>query len=174
MKIIAITGPDLSNGLGCRLSVWVSGCSHKCKGCQNAQTWNYNIGTDIAISENFNELYSIIEEYLNKTYIKGITFTGGDPLDQSDNNISILLELIKKIKNNYPNKDIWIYSGDLFENLIKNEFKRNVLKLCDVLVDGPFECDKKTNLAFKGSSNQRIINLTETFKRKYIVLMELS
>lgn len=175
MNIIAITGPDLSNGLGCRISVWVSGCTHKCIGCQNKSTWDYKIGTNIANKENFYSIYNHIANELNKTYIDGITLTGGDPLDQSDENTSILINLIEKIKINFPNKTIWIYSGDIFENLIKNQTKYKLLQLCDVLVDGPFDCNKiKSNLAFKGSSNQRIIDLNKTFKNNKVCEMELS
>ena len=160
MKILSITGPDLSNGIGNRITIWVSGCTHKCPGCHNANAHDYNIGTDISIEDNYNKIYNLIITNLNKPYIKGITLSGGDPLDQSDENTKVLIKLVKQIKNNFPDKDIWIYSGDVFENLIKNPYKRELLKLCDILVDGPFIKEKqKTGLPFRGSDNQRIIEL---------------
>lgn len=160
MRILSITGPDLSNGIGNRITIWVSGCTHKCPGCHNANAHDYNIGTDISIEDNYNKIYNLIITNLNKPYIKGITLSGGDPLDQSDENTKVLIKLVKQIKNNFPDKDIWIYSGDVFENLIKNPYKRELLKLCDILVDGPFIKEKqKTGLPFRGSDNQRIIEL---------------
>ena len=160
MKILSITGPDLSNGIGNRITIWVSGCTHKCPGCHNANAHDYNIGTDISIEDNYNKIYNLIITNLNKPYIKGITLSGGDPLDQSDENTKVLIKLVKQIKNNFPDKDIWIYSGDVFENLIKNPYKCELLKLCDILVDGPFIKEKqKTGLPFRGSDNQRIIEL---------------
>ena len=160
MRILSITGPDLSNGIGNRITIWVSGCTHKCPGCHNANAHDYNIGTDISIEDNYNKIYNLIITNLNKPYIKGITLYGGDPLDQSDENTKVLIKLVKQIKNNFPDKDIWIYSGDVFENLIKNPYKRELLKLCDILVDGPFIKEKqKTGLPFRGSDNQRIIEL---------------
>lgn len=162
MKILSITGPDLSNGLGNRITIWVSGCTHKCPGCHNSHAWDYNIGTDINIEDNFNKIYKLIESELNKPYIQGITLSGGDPLDQSDENIQVLIKLIENIKQKFPEKDIWIYSGDVFENLIKNKYKKQLLKLCDVLVDGPFiKEQQKVGLPFRGSDNQRIIKLKE-------------
>ena len=160
MKILSITGPDLSNGIGNRITIWVSGCTHKCPGCHNANAHDYNIGTDISIEDNYNKIYNLIITNLNKPYIKGITLSGGDPLDQSDENTKVLIKLVKQIKNNFPDKDIWIYSCDVFENLIKNPYKCELLKLCDILVDGPFIKEKqKTGLPFRGSDNQRIIEL---------------
>ena len=162
MRILSITGPDLSNGIGNRITIWVSGCTHQCPGCHNANAHNYNSGTDISIEDNYNKIYDLIITNLNKPYIKGITLSGGDPLDQSDENTKVLIKLVKQIKNNFPDKDIWIYSGDVFENLIKNPYKRELLKLCDILVDGPFIKEKqKTGLPFRGSDNQRIITLKE-------------
>ena len=162
MRILSITGPDLSNGIGNRITIWVSGCTHKCPGCHNANAHDYNIGTDISIEDNYNKIYNLIVTNLNKPYIKGITLSGGDPLDQSDENTKVLIKLVKQVKDNFPDKDIWIYSGDVFENLIKNPYKYELLKLCDILVDGPFIKEKqKTGLSFRGSDNQRIITLKE-------------
>ena len=162
MRILSITGPDLSNGIGNRITIWVSGCTHKCPGCHNVNAHDYNIGTDISIEDNYNKIYNLIITNLNKPYIKGITLSGGDPLDQSDENTKVLIKLVKQIKDNFPDKDIWIYSGDVFENLIKNPYKLELLKLCDILVDGPFIKEKqKTGLPFRGSDNKRIITLKE-------------
>ena len=171
MRILSITSPDLSNGLGCRLTIWVSGCTHKCPGCHNPHTWNYNIGADLSDTETVIEIISSIKEQLDKPYIDGVTFSGGDPLDQNDESLQQLLTLIKAIKEDYPNKNIWIYSGDVFEELIKSDIKKQILSYCDVLVDGPFIREKQQiGLPFRGSDNQRIIDITKTIDNKYNVV----
>lgn len=167
MRILSITSPDLSNGLGCRATIWVSGCTHKCPGCHNPHTWDYNIGADLSDIDNVIEILSSIKDQLDKPYIDGITLSGGDPLDQNDDSLRQLLSLVKAIKDDYPNKTIWIYSGDIFENLIKNELKLQILGYCDILVDGPFiQSQQKVGLPFRGSDNQRIIDLHSTLKHK--------
>lgn len=158
MKVLTLTTPDIENGFGCRVTIWFAGCNRRCPGCHNPHTWAYNQGEELLSEEVLNKIYSLVD----KDYIQGITLSGGDPFDQNENSLKELLVFIKHFKINYPDKDIWIYSGDVFENLIKNPYKRELLKLCDILVDGPFIKEKqKTGLPFRGSDNQRIITLKE-------------
>lgn len=172
MRILKITSPDICNGLGNRVTVWVAGCSHHCPHCQNPHTWDYNIGTDISIKENYDKVYSVICEQLDRNIIKGVTFSGGDPLNQSDKNLNILYNLISNIKDKYENKDIWIYSGDIYENDMLNETKSKILSKCDVLVDGPFIFEKRDlKLPFKGSSNQRVIDLKHSTPNNVSILL---
>ena len=153
MNYCGITAPDIANGTGCRVVLWISGCNHKCKGCHNPETWNYTYGK--VLNE---DAQNIIYRWLSKPYIKGLTISGGDPLDRSNDELLELLNLCKEIKDNCPNKDIWIYTGYTFEEL--NELQKEILNYCDVLVDGPYiEELRDLSLPFRGSSNQHIINL---------------
>ena len=159
MKIIDITSPDINNGIGCRVTVWVSGCRHACPGCHNQELWDYNNGEDITSKTTMSKLF----KELSKPWIKGVTFSGGDPLDQSRESLMDLLKCILYIRHNFPDKDIWIYSGDTYENLITDITKASILRNCDVLVDGPYKRElRDITLPFRGSSNQRIIDLKKT------------
>lgn len=175
MRILSITSPDLSNGLGCRITVWVAGCSHKCPGCHNKFAWNYDIGDDLSNDVIRQKICDTLEKELDKPYIKGVTFSGGDPLDQPNDRLEYLLALVKGIKEKYGDtKDIWIYSGDTYENLIKDELKQEILFYCDILVDGPFIQEKMAhNIPFRGSSNQRIIDIKESINKNTIIEMGL-
>lgn len=150
MNYHGIEPDSMLNGDGLRVVLWVSGCSHHCKGCQNPQTWGANTGKyfdDRAEKELFEEL--------NKKYCAGITFSGGDPL-YSDN-ISTVTRLAKRIKQELPNKTIWLYTGYLYEQVKDLE----VMQYVDVLVDGEFvESLKDENYNWAGSTNQRVIRLT--------------
>lgn len=142
------------NGEGLRVVLWVSGCSHCCKECQNPITWDPNGGLvfdDAAKDEIFQEL--------EKDYISGITLSGGDPLFAA--NRAEIAELVKEIKEKYPNKTIWMYTGSTWESIATLE----MMKYIDVLVDGEYECDKRnTRLHWCGSSNQRVIDVKKTLK----------
>lgn len=147
MRFWSISYPDLNNGLGCRVTLWVAGCSHHCKGCQNRQTWDFESGRLFTKTDKDN-LFKVLE----KPYIKGITLSGGDPMD----NFKDILDLSKEIKEKYPTKDIWLYTGYTLDEL-KNSFRKDILPLVDVIVDGRFELDKRdVSLKFRGSSNQII------------------
>ena len=161
MKFHNITKDDMLNGDGLRVVLWVSGCSHYCEDCQNKITWDPNVGVDFdekAKQEIFDEL--------EKDYIKGITFSGGDPLYSS--NVSDVLALAKEIRKEYPTKDIWLYTGYTLVQLLQDDselgnLRKEVLKTIDVLVDGEFMKDKKNiSLQFRGSENQRLIDLRKT------------
>lgn len=148
-----ITTDDMLNGDGLRVVLWVAGCNHHCTGCQNPTTWDPNSG--IAFDEAAKqELY----EELSKDYISGITFSGGDPLHPS--NRDTIFELIKEIKLIFPTKTIWLYTGFLWKDI----YTLPLLSHVDILVDGKFQIQHKdTKLKWKGSSNQRVIDVKKTF-----------
>jgi anaerobic ribonucleoside-triphosphate reductase activating protein len=153
MKYLKITSPDIENGPGCRVTLWIPGCTHKCPGCHNAWTADYNQGKEFT-TDDFEYLKSI----LDKPYIKGLTISGGDPLDQDDQTLIDLIQLCFDISLEYPTKDIWLYTGYYKEDLKCKQLE--LLNYIDVLVDGPFEMDKRDiTLPFRGSTNQRIIKL---------------
>lgn len=152
MRYHNITKEDMLNGDGLRVVLWFAGCSHHCKNCQNPITWDPDGG--LPFDEDAKR--EIFEE-LDKDYISGITFSGGDPLyvDTRDG----LLELIKEIKEKYPRKTIWLYTGYLWEEIRDLE----LISYLDVVVDGRFvEELKDNNLPWKGSSNQRVIDVKMT------------
>lgn len=151
MKYSEITYPDVNNGEGCRVTLFVSGCSHRCKGCHNPETWNFNFGKDFN-DEVKNRLFDIV----SKPYIKGLTLSGGDPLDSYDD----VLELVKEFRIRFgETKDIWVYTGYVIDDLLKLN-KDEILEYIDVLVDGEYiEEQRDVSLAFRGSKNQRIIRL---------------
>ena len=150
MNYSGISYPDVNNGIGCRVTLFVSGCTHRCKGCHNKATWDFNFGKEFS-NEVKNELFKVI----SKPYIKGLTLSGGDPLDNYDE----ILSLVKKFREYFGNtKDIWLYTGYLLEEMIENG-KDEILKYIDVIVDGPYKEElRDITLAFRGSSNQRILH----------------
>lgn len=163
---------DVANGPGVRVSLFVSGCTHHCKGCFNEVAWDFKYGTPFT-EETINQVI----EYLKPTYIKGLSLLGGEPFEYS--NQLGLLPLLRKFKECYPEKDIWCYSGYLFDEQICGEMceKWNetveMIRYIDVLVDGKFELEKKNvNLRFRGSSNQRIINVRESLQTGSVILWE--
>ena len=163
MKYQNITHDDILNGEGIRVVLWVSGCSHECKGCHNPITWDPSDGIEFG-----QDAKDEIFEQLNKDYISGITFSGGDPLyiDNKD----VVLQFISEIKKQFPNKTIWLYTGYSFEDILEWDIDISDI---DILIDGEFiEELKDDNLQWIGSSNQRIINVKETLKQKEIILYE--
>lgn len=153
MKYLNITSPDIENGIGCRVTLWIPGCGHNCPGCHNKWTHDYNQGQEFT-QDTFKEICDI----LDKPYIKGLTISGGDPLMQDDQTLIDLCQLVFDIKNLYPTKDIWLYTG-FYKDELKG-LQLDILKYIDTLVDGPFELDRRdTTLPFRGSSNQNIIYL---------------
>lgn len=160
MRYHNITKDDMLNGDGLRVVLWVAGCNHGCKECQNPVTWDPNGGllfTEAEEKEIFGEL--------DKDYISGITFSGGDPLHPA--NITGCTALAKKIRQKYPTKTIWLYTGSLWEE-IQNE---EIVNYLDVCVDGEFLVKRKdVSLKWKGSDNQRVINVPRTLREGKIVL----
>ncbi len=169
MKYAKIKKYDVSNGVGVRVSLFVSGCTHHCKGCFNAEAWDFNYGTDFTEAT----IKEIIAT-LKPDYIRGLSILGGEPFELI--NQEGLLPLLKKVREVYQDKkDIWAYSGYLYEELkeMKNKEIKEVLELIDVLVDGKFIEDLKDPLLyFRGSSNQRIIDMNKTRKSKKVILHE--
>ena len=155
MRYHNITKDDMLNGDGLRVVLWVAGCTHCCKECHNPITWDPDGGLlfdEAAKKEIF--------EQLDKPYITGITFSGGDPL-HSANRLDVR-ELMEEIRQKYPDKTIWMYTGDIWEDVLHYP----IMKYVDVLVDGEFKTDlKDTKLLWKGSSNQRVINVQESLKQ---------
>ena len=152
MRYHNITKDDMRNGDGLRVVLWVAGCSHCCKECQNPITWDPNGGLEFDEKAK-NEIFS----QLDKSYISGITFSGGDPLHPA--NIEGIRELSKEIRCKYPDKTQWLYTGYSWEEISANP----VINELDVVVDGEFKIELKDNtLMWKGSSNQRVIDVKKT------------
>ena len=150
MNYTNITYPDVNNGPGCRISLFVSGCNIRCKGCFNNKLWSFKNGKEFTV-----DTLNTILDLMNHDYISGFSLLGGEPLDQD---LTIIKNILKTIKETYPQKTIWLYTGHIYEDL--NDNQKDVLQYVDVLVDGPFINDlKDASLAFRGSSNQRIINV---------------
>ena len=164
MKYLSITYPDLENGCGCRVTLWVAGCSHHCLGCHNPETWDYEAGKDFTTKS-----YQDLKEILKLPYIKGIPLSGGDPLYKD--NITGILTLCEKIRQDFPSKDIWLYTGYTWEQILKNPALKEVLNYIDVLVEGPFVQElRDISLAFRGSSNQRIVDVKQSLKENKFVI----
>ena len=159
MNYIKITPVDTANGLGVHVVLWVAGCEHHCKCCQNPNTWNRDAGQPFT-EETMEELI----ECLDKRHINGITFSGGDPM--APYNRETVLRIIKRIRDALPDKNIWVYTGCLLEELMSDKaIGQKVLENINVLVDGPFVQDLYSiDLWRKGSSNQRVINVPETLR----------
>lgn len=153
MRYHNITKDDMLNGDGLRVVLWLAGCSHCCKGCQNPATWDPNAGLlfdEAAKKEVF--------EQLEQDYISGITFSGGDPLHVA--NRTDTRNLIEEIKKCYPDKTVWLYTGSTWEEVWNDPIMKNI----DVLVDGEFDLSQKDiKLLWKGSKNQRVIDVKKTF-----------
>lgn len=172
MNYAAIKKHDVANGPGVRISLFVSGCTHHCPDCFNQETWDFNYGKPFD-SDVMNEIL----EALEPSFIRGLTLLGGEPFEYK--NQQGVLPLLKEIKQRYPNKDIWCFSGYLFDKEILDDMvnkwpeTQEMLSYIDVLVDGEFEKDKKDlTLRFRGSSNQRIIRVQESLKANKVVLWD--
>ncbi len=166
-----IKNVDIANGEGVRVSLFVSGCTHHCKNCFNPETWNFCYGKPFT-----EDVEASIIKMLEPDYIKGITLLGGEPMEPQ--NQEALLPFVKKIRERFgKSKTIWCYSGFVLDKDLSaggrahTPYTDELLKNIDVLVDGPFIEDlKNISLKFRGSSNQRIINIPETLKQNEIVL----
>ena len=166
LRILDITAPDINNGIGIRVTLWVAGCNHHCPGCHNKWSWNFNQGKDFIEEQDF--ILSKLENWLSRDYVDGITLSGGDPLCQDERGLISLLDIIKWVRLNFPTKTIWLYTGYVYEDIIKdnddsrvNRLKKNILDNIDVLVDGPYKQELRdtSHTPFRGSTNQRIITL---------------
>lgn len=182
-----IKNNDIANGVGIRVSLFVSGCRHHCKNCFQPQTWNFNFGKEFT-----NDTADEIIKMLEPEYISGLTILGGEPLEPE--NQYELLKFIEKVKICYPQKNIWVYTGYTYEELTGKkkcklqfnniilpnnhpitEFTEKLLSYIDVLIDGEFiEELKDISLNFRGSKNQRIIDLNATKSQGKVVLHNLN
>lgn len=163
---------DVANGLGVRVSIFVSGCTHHCKNCFNEETWDFNYGKPFTRQE-----IDQILTYLKPDYVSGLSVLGGEPFEPV--NQEGLLPLLREVKQTYPGKDIWCYSGYLFDQQIlgqmckESEVTKELLSYIDILVDGRFVEEKKNlKIRFRGSENQRIIDVKKSLASGEVIHWE--
>lgn len=163
---------DIANGPGVRVSLFVSGCTHHCKGCFNEETWSFEFGQPFTA-----ETEEQILKLLEPSYISGLTVLGGEPMEYM--NQEALLPFLEKVKERFPEKTIWCFTGYVFEKDILNrmlpkwKYTKKMLEQIDYLVDGPFvEAKKDITLRFRGSSNQRIIDVKKSLETGEVVIWE--
>jgi len=171
MNYASIKACDVANGIGVRVSLFVSGCRHRCEGCFNSEAWDFNYGnpfTEKQVREILNDL--------NHDYISGLTLLGGEPLEKE--NQPELLALLKRVHEQFPDKTIWCYTGFRYDDEVipmmeSSEVTRELLSLVDVLVEGRFVLSlKQLGLRFRGSSNQRVLDLKETIRTGKPVILK--
>ena len=169
MNFADIRGIDVANGPGVRVSLFVSGCTHHCKECFNPETWDFQYGEPFGPKE-----IQKILNYLEPSHIRGLSILGGEPFEPE--NQEAVLELVRQVREKFPQKDIWCYSGYLFERLAAGQvgsLSRKLLEQLDVLVDGPFVIEKKElSLRFRGSSNQRLIHVPASLEQGSVCLWD--
>ena len=172
MNYATIKNCDIANGPGVRVSLFVSGCTHHCKGCFNQEAWDFHYGKPFT-----QETIDRILAMLAPGYIRGLTLLGGEPFEPE--NQGPIVELLRQVKAKFPEKSVWAFSGYLFDRDIlpgklgDPAITREYLGYLDVLVDGPFvEAKKDLALRFRGSSNQQLIDVPKTLKEGKIVLWE--
>ena len=172
MNYATIKSRDIANGPGVRVSLFVSGCTHRCPGCFNEEAWDFNFGQPFT-----QEVIDKILEDLSPSFVKGLTLLGGEPFDPR--NQPAIVELLRQIKAKYPEKSIWAFSGYLFDKDIlpgklgDPAITREYLSYLDVLVDGPFvQAKKNLTLRFRGSENQRLIDVPKSLETGTVVLWE--
>ena len=178
MKYASIRELDISNGEGVGVSLFVQGCHFHCKGCFNSETWDFNGGYEWTqkTKEDFLKL-------VDRPYIKRVSILGGEPL--ADENLDEVLKLVNEIRLSFPLKDIWLYSGYTFEqvvypvvtddfNPVRDEMinkRRTIVEQCDVFVDGRYvDAQRDVTAKWRGSTNQRVVNLKESLKQNKVVL----
>lgn len=162
MNISGIIWDDIANGEGFRITIFISGCNHKCKGCQNPETWDFTRG--IEFDKNIKD--KIFEETRKNPLIDGITLTGGDPMYSSKE----LIPFIKRFKEEFPDKSVWLYTGFKWEEILKDNDMKELAELCDIIIDEPFILEQRDiTLAFRGSRNQHIIDCKESFKQNKLI-----
>ena len=173
MNYATIKFNDIANGVGVRTSLFVSGCTHKCKGCFNSEAWDFNYGKPFT-----EEIENKILDSIDSDFIDGLSLLGGEPFEPE--NQKVLYPFLKKFKQRFKNKTVWCYTGYLFDKeLLGNsrasiDITTDMLSLIDVVVDGRFvESLKNISLVFKGSENQRIIDVKKSLETNQVVLYEL-
>ncbi|MCM1220535.1 MAG: anaerobic ribonucleoside-triphosphate reductase activating protein [Lachnospiraceae bacterium] len=165
MNFMDIKTLDIANGPGCRISLFVSGCRRHCKECFNPESWDFNHGDRFT-----EEVASKIITLLKPAYMDGLTILGGEPFE-AENQVE-LLPFLRRVRENYPDLSIWMYTGYNFEDLYTScDQTREILSMIDVLVDGEFRIElKDIKLQYCGSTNQRVIDMKETLKSKMITV----
>lgn len=160
---------DVANGPGIRVSLFVSGCTHHCRECFNPETWDFDYGTPFTEAE-----VQAVLKHLAPAHIRGLSLLGGEPFEPR--NQQTVLALVKRVREGYPHKDVWCYSGYLFEALRDGKVgshSRELLEQLDVLVDGPFVIEKKDlSLRFRGSSNQRLVDVPASLRTGEVVFWD--
>lgn len=171
MNYATIKYNDIANGTGVRTSLFVSGCTHRCKGCFNSEAWDFNYGLPFT-----KEVEDEILKSLEPTYVDGLSVLGGEPFEPQ--NQLVLYPFLKRVKEKFPHKDIWCYTGYLFDKELLSPSRattpvtKDMLSLIDVLVDGKFiEAKKNISLAFKGSENQRIIDVKKSLNENKVIIL---
>ena len=169
MNYADIKRVDVANGIGIRVSLFVSGCTHHCEGCFNPETWDFDFGRPFG-QEQIDEILTLMD----RTQIRGLSLLGGEPFEPS--NQEPLIDLVTQVREKFPKKDVWCYSGYRYEALADGkvgQHSRELLELLDILVDGPFVlAEKDFSLRFRGSRNQRILNVSQSLKKGEAVLWE--
>ena len=172
MNYAVIKSRDIANGPGVRVSLFVSGCTHRCKGCFNQEAWDFDYGQPFT-QDTIDEILNLLEP----AYVRGLTLLGGEPFDPR--NQPEILKLLRQVKEKYPGKSVWAFSGYLFDRDIlpgklgDPAITREYLSYLDVLVDGPFVEEKKNlSLRFRGSENQRLIDVPQSLAAGEIVLWQ--
>ena len=172
MNYATIKPRDIANGPGVRVSLFVSGCTHRCPGCFNEEAWDFDYGQPFDRST-IDEILGLLQP----DYVQGLTVLGGEPFDPR--NQPAIVELLRQIKAKYPNKSIWAFTGYLFDRDIlpgrlgESAITREYLSYLDVLVDGPFiQARKNLTLRFRGSDNQRLIDVPASLSRGEVVLWQ--
>ncbi len=174
MHYCAIKKSDIANGEGIRTTLFVSGCRNRCKGCFQPETWDFNYGEEFT-EKTEAEIFSTFEN----PSVAGLTLLGGEPME-AENQIG-LLPLLRKLKEKFPNKTVWLYTGNLYEELTAEpgsnpkalDITKELLSYVDILVDGRFEEEKhRLGLRFRGSENQRIIDMNKTREQDSIVIWD--
>ena len=165
MNYSAFRKADIANGIGFRCTLWCTGCLRKCPGCFNPEAQDPNFGKPFT-----DEVKEKIFKELKDPHCSGLSLMGGEPLSKCSDNRREIIKLCKECKEKFPNKNIWCWSGYTFEEIASDPSMRDILKYVDVLVDGPFvEAKKDLSTPFRGSTNQRIVDVKKTMERKSIV-----
>lgn len=168
MNYATIKNCDIANGPGVRVSLFVSGCTHHCPGCFNQVAWDFDYGAPFT-----EETIQTILSMLRPDYIRGLTLLGGEPFEPQ--NQPAIVELLRRIKAELPAKSIWAFSGYLYEDIVSGKLgdTQEYLRYLDVLVDGPFvQAKKNLSLRFRGSENQRLIDIPKTLTAGTVTLWE--
>lgn len=164
MNYLKIDKCDYLNGVGVGVVLWLSGCNHHCNGCQNQKSWDVNAGKLFD-----KKAEDKLIECLKQPYISRLTLSGGDPLHE--NNLDNISNLVNKIRILLPNKSIWLYSGYTWEECLENNARYDIIKQCDIFVDGRYIDNlRDITLKWRGSSNQRVIDVQKTISENKIIL----